>query len=167
MTDQFDQLPAPDFEMNTADKTSHPELTPTPVDKRPLIVAVIILVIFIILSIAFGGYLFFHPPTAAVLRDISIILLSFAAVITIFVGMALTLVIVYLALKINDLVQLLNQELLPLMQKANTTAEAASDTAKTVQSKVVVISDEMVKPVMNVLGSVAAAKAITKALFKR
>jgi len=81
--------------------------------------------------------------------------------------MALTLVIVYLALKINDLVQLLNQELLPLMQKANTTAEAASDTAKAVQSKVVVVSDEVVKPIINILGSVAAAKAITKALFKR
>ncbi len=162
-----DQLPAPDFELDSADKTPRPELSPKPVDKRPLIAAVIILVIFIIGSIAFGVYLFLHPPTAAVLRDISIILLSFAAAIMIFVGMALTLVIVYLALKINDLVQLLNQELLPLMQKANTTAEAASDTAKAVQSKVVVVSDEVVKPVMNLLGSVAAVKAITKALFKR
>ena len=161
-----EQLPASDFEMDT-DKRSRPELSAKPVDKRPLIVAIIILILFIIASIVFGVYLFLHPPTAAVLRDISIILLSFAAVATIFVGMALTLVIVYLALKINDLVQLLNQELLPLMQKANTTAEAASDTAKAVQSTVVVVSDEVVKPIINILGSVAAAKAITKALFKR
>ncbi len=167
MTEQLEQLPPPDFEITTPEKTPHPELTPTPVDKRPLIAAAVILVLFIIASIAFGVYLFLHPPTAAVLRDISIILLTLATIIMVFVGMVLTLVVVYLALKINDLVQLLNQELLPLMKKANTTAEAASDTVKVVQSKVVVVSDEVVKPVMSILGSIAAVKAITKALFKR
>jgi len=161
-----DQLPPP-YETAAPDEPSRPELSAEPIDKRPLIVTAIILVAFIIASITFGVYLFLNPPIASVLRDISIILLTVAAVIMLFVGMALTLVIVYLALKINDLVQLLNNELLPLMQKANATAEAATDTAKTVQSKVVVVSDEVVKPVMNILGSIAGAKAIAKALFKR
>ena len=157
----------PTYKAVAPNKPPRPELSPKPIGKHPLIVTVIILAIFIIASIAFGVYLFFNPPIAAIFRDISIILLALATVIMVFVGMALTLVIVYLTLKINDLVQLLNNELLPLMQKANTTAEAATDTVKTVQSKVVVVSDEVVKPIMSVLGNVAAAKAIAKALFKR
>ncbi|RME43590.1 MAG: hypothetical protein D6796_12925 [Caldilineae bacterium] len=108
-----------------------------------------------------------NPPTAAVLRDIFLIVLALETMVIAFIAMLLVVALVYLVLKVNDLVQLLQREVQPLLEKANQTASIASDTARTVQSRVTVVSDEAVKPVLNTLSAISAAKAIVKTLFRR
>jgi len=146
---------------------SRPELSPKPVDKRPIIATIVVLIILLIVFIGLGVFLFLHPPTAAVLRDIFIIVLALETLVVTFIAMLLVVALVYLVLKINDLVQLINRGVTPLLDKANNTATIANETAKTVQSRVTVVSDEVVKPVINVLSTISAAKAIVKTLFKQ
>ncbi len=148
-------------------RSSRPELTAKPVNKRPIIIAVIALLILIALFGGVGTLLFLNPDATTVLRDMSIILLTFVALVIAFIAMLLVVTLVYLTLKVNDLVQLINREVQPLLQKLNDTAATASDTAKTVQRRVVVVSDEAVKPVVGLLSSISAAKSVLKTLFKR
>ena len=157
------ELPPP----NT--KPSRPELSSKPADNRLISGLIIgfVVVVLILIGITYLLITYANPNVTGVLRDVSIILLAF---INMFIGiilLALVSVLVYLVLKINDLVQLINRETEPLLKKANEAAATANDTVKTVQSKVVVVSDEAVKPVVNVLSSISATKAIIKTLFKR
>ncbi|HXV96957.1 MAG TPA: hypothetical protein VEC93_00935, partial [Anaerolineae bacterium] len=50
-----------------------PELTPEPVDKRPLIYGIIAAVVIFLIFGGIGVWLFLNPATAVVLRDIFII----------------------------------------------------------------------------------------------
>lgn len=148
-------------------KSSRPELSAPPTDKKPMVVAVIIMVVFLIAFIAFGVFLFMNPATTSVLRDMFVILLALETILIAFIAMVLVLTLVYLVMKINDLVQLVNRETEPLLKKANNAADIAMDTARTVQSRVTVVSDEAVKPVVNTLSTISAAKAVVKTLFGR
>lgn len=144
-----------------------PELSARPVDKRPIIAAVIVFIILIAVFIGLGVFLYMNPPTATILRDIFIIMLALETMVIAFIAMLLVIALVYLVLKINDLVQLVNRGVTPLLDKANSTALIASDTARTVQSRVTVVSDEAVKPVVALLSAISAVKAIVKTLFRR
>jgi len=148
-------------------RSSRPELTAKPVNKRPIIITVVVSLILIALFAGAGTLLFLNPDVTVVLRDMSIILLALVVLVIAFTGLLLVVTLVYLTLKVNDLVQLINGEIQPLLQKLNDTATTASDTAKTVQSRVVVVSDEAVKPVVGLLSGISAAKGVLKTLFKR
>ncbi len=155
---------------NTTDiikKTDTPKFSAKPTSKGPIIAAVIAMVILLMLFIGVGIYLFIHPDIAAVLRDISLILLALGTLVIALLAMVLIIALVYLALKLNDLVELLQNQLMPLLDKANETAAIANDTVRTVHSRVNVVTEEAVKPVISVVSTVAAAKAVSKSLFAR
>lgn len=154
-------------DQTSSEKKSRPELSAPPADKRPLIATIVIFVVLLILFIAAGVYLFMNPAITSVLRDMFIILLALETIVIALISMVLVVTLVYLVLKINDLVQLVSRETEPLLQKVNDTALIAKDTAKTVQSRVTVVSDEAVKPVVNALSAFSAAKAMIKTLFGR
>ncbi len=156
-----------DSDTKFADTTAPPKFSAKPTGKTPIIITIIVMVVLLIVFIGVTIFLFTHPDTAAVLRDISVILLALGTLIISLLAMMLVIALVYLALKLNDLVELLQYKLMPLLDKASETASLANDTVRTVHSRVTVVSDEAVKPVIGVLSSVAAVKAIGKTLFVR
>lgn len=144
-----------------------PKFSAKPTSKGPIITAVVVLVVIIALFVGITIFLFANPETTAVLRDISLILLALGTLIIALLGMVLVVALVYLTLKLNDLIEFLQFRIAPLLEKANDTAALANDTVRTVHSRVTVVSDEAVKPVVNVLSTVSAAKAVVKTLFIR
>ena len=114
----------------------------------------------LLISIVAAVYLFFHPETAAVARDIVIIFLGLS---TFFILICMVIVIVmlaYLVLKTNDLVQLIDREIRPLLYNIQ-------ETTNTVRGTTTFISDKAAQPVIATVSSIAAVKAIFRSLFRR
>ncbi len=137
-----------------------PELSPEPIDKQPIIFgAIIALVIFFIFG-GIGVWLFFNPAAAAVLRDIFIIYLGLGAFVIILLLIILVVIAAYLVIKINDLVQLLDREIKPILVKLQ-------EIAVTTQGTATFLNDHAVEPVISTVSSVAAVRAILRSLFGR
>ena len=137
-----------------------PELSPQPIDKRPLIFGIIFAVVIIIIFGLLGWWLFSNPVATAVLRDIFIIFLGLGAFIIILLLIALVVITAYLVLKINDLIQLLNREIRPVLTQLQSTARTAQGTTS-------FLSENAVKPVITTASAVAGAQAVMRALFRR
>jgi hypothetical protein len=137
-----------------------PELSPEPVDKRPLIFGIVFAIIVIVLFGLLGWWLFSNPPAAAVLRDIFIIFLGLGAFLIILLLIALVVITVYLVLKINDLVQLLNREIKPVLTQLQSTVHTAHGTTT-------FLSEHAVKPVITTASTVAGVQAVFRSLFRR
>ncbi len=173
------ELSPPNTEISTVDtaleEQKYPELSAVPADKTPLIAAGVILGIIALVTIGFTSYAIFTKSEyiaemlrdIATLRDLSIILVAGLLVVIAIILVVLIVVLTYIGLKLNDLLNLLNRQLQPLLDKANQTATSANQTVKTVQNRVSLVSDEAVKPVINALSYVSAVKAIAKTLFQR
>lgn len=136
------------------------ELSPKPVDKRPLIIGAVIVLVIIILFGLLGWWLFSHPEATAVLRDIFIILLGFGALIVILLLIALVFITIYLVFKINDLVQMLNREIKPMLAQVQSTLNTARGTTA-------FLSEQAVKPVITTASAVAGVRAVFRTLFRR
>jgi hypothetical protein len=138
----------------------YPELSPEPMDKRPIIYGVIFAVVFVLIFLAIGVWLFFNPVATAILRDIFIIYLGLGAFVIILLLIALVVITAYLVIKVNDLVQLLDREIKPVLLKLQ-------DTAGTVQGTTTFIRDHAVRPIISTVSTYAAARAVFRALFQR
>ena len=128
--------------------------------RTPAIVAAIVVLVILAVLIVVAILLFNNPPVAAVLRDIFIIFLALQMII---VGLLLVVVIValiYVALKLYDLVQMLQDGVRPILREAD-------DTARTVRSRVTFISDSAVKPVITVMSYWSATRAIINTFRRR
>jgi hypothetical protein len=143
---------------NSANK--YPEISPTPIDKRPLIIGIIVAVSILLLSIVIAVYLFFNPDTAEVIRDIVIIFLGISSFFILMCLVIMIVMLTYLILKTNDLVQLIDREVRPLLYNIQ-------ETTNTVRGTTSFISDKAVQPVIATVSSIAAVKAIFKSLFRR
>lgn len=137
-----------------------PELSPKPADKRPIIFGILGAVIIIIVFGGLGYWLYVNPQAAATLRDIFIIFLGLGAFFVILLLIALVVITAYLVLKVNDLIQLLNREIKPILLKIQ-------ETLGTAQGTVTFLSDHAVQPVISTAGTIAAIRAITRSLFRR
>ena len=137
-----------------------PELSPKPADKRPIIYGIIAVVVLLLIFGGLGVWLFFNPPIAAVLRDISILFLGLGAFIIILLLIILVVITTYLVLKINDLVQLLNREVKPVLIQLQSTVNTAQGTTK-------FLSEQAVKPVITTASAISASRAILRSLFQR
>lgn len=144
-----------------------PELSAAPSDKKPVIIAGVIVAVVFILLIVLTVVLFNNEYAARVLADIAIFYTAFMMIVVIFLLLALVITIWYLALKVNDLTQLLGREIQPLLTKAQSMADTADTTVKDVQSRVTVVSDEAVKPILSALSFFAGVRAVLDTLFKR
>lgn len=138
----------------------YPEFSPEPVDKRPLFIGITVALVFLLLTIGGGIWLFLNPIAAAILRDIFLIYLGFGAVFVILLLIMLVVMTAYLVIKVNDLVQLLDREIKPLLVKIQ-------ETAGTVRGTTTFISDQAVQPVIKTASSVAAIRTILRSLFTR
>jgi len=147
------QLPEP----GTAEQESSPaELSPDlGASRLPAIIAGVAAVVILAALIAVGVLLFNHPQTAAVLRDIFIVLLGVQSMIIGLLIMTILVILIYTALKIYDLTQFVDNELRPILRRAD-------DMMRTVHSRTVFISDTAVKPVIDVMGYVSAVKSIIR-----
>lgn len=149
------------------DKQPSGLLSPSLIDRKPLriiIVSAVIVVLFFAVIIYLLGL---SGTTTATIRDIALILLAVMSILTTFVSLVLVVVLVYLILKISDLIQVLNNEIRPLLEKANDTVTMTKETAQTVQKRVAFVSDEAIKPVISVVSSVHAVKTIFTTLFRK
>lgn len=124
--------------------------------RMPAIIAAVVAFVILFVLVVFGVLLYSHPVAAARLRDIFIILLGIQ---TIFIGLLLivaVVAIIYVALKMYDLTQFIENELRPMLQRAD-------DAIRTVHSRTVFLSDSAVKPVIDVMSWGAAVKGIIRA----
>jgi len=96
---------------------NRPELSAQPADKRPIIFGTIAAVVLIIILGGIGWFLFINPEATAVLRDIFIIFLGIGVFVIILLIIALIVITAYLVLKVNDMVQLLDKEIRPMLLK--------------------------------------------------
>lgn len=139
---------------------SRPELSVKPADKRPLIIGIIAAIAILFIFVGSGVILFYNPAETAVLRDIFIIYLGFGVFVIILLLIALIVITAYLVLKVNDLVQLLDREVRPVLGRLQQTTRSISGTAT-------FISDKAVQPIISTASMIAAIRAIFRALFKR
>ncbi len=109
--------------------------------------------------ILLGVFMFRSPATAATLRDIFLVILGVQSMIIGLLLIAILVLIVYLVLKLYDLVHFFQIELRPIIQQAD-------DTVRTVRSRTVFISDSAVKPVIEVMACVAAVKSIVRSFTR-
>ena len=155
------------YDLPPENNTGRPELSPKVANRTPLIIAAVALVIVIAAFCGLGIFLFRRPEIAAVLSHIFIILLAIETIVIALIAMALVLALFYIILKISDLVSLINFEVKPLVRKADDALTITKDTARVVQNRATFISDEAVKPVLNIVSTYAAIKAVLKSLFGR
>lgn len=127
--------------------------------RKPAIIAAIVALAILAVLIGVGVLLFSNPPVAAVLRDIFIILLGIQTMIIGLLMIVAVVGIIYVALKLYDLIQFVENELRPMLQRAD-------DAVRTVHSRTVFISDTAVKPVIDVMSYAAAVKSVIK-IFTR
>jgi hypothetical protein len=137
-----------------------PELSASPVDKRPMLIGIGVAVLMLLIFGGFGVYLFLHPEQAAVLRDIFIIYLGLGAFFVILFLIALVVITTYLVLKINDLIKMLDREIKPVLTKLQ-------ESAVTVQGTATFLSDHAVKPVIQTASTISAAQTVVRTLFRR
>jgi hypothetical protein len=123
--------------------------------RKPAIIAAVVAFIILAALIVIGVLLFNHPPVAAVLRDIFIILLGIQSMIIGLLMIVAVVAIIYVALKLYDLTQFIENELRPMLERAD-------DAIRTVQSRAVFMSDTAVKPVIEVMSYVSAVKSIIR-----
>ena len=148
------------------DKPTRPELSGQIVDKRPLIITAITAVVLLLFFVLIIYLLSLNEATTANIRDISIILLAVINMFFGFVLIVLTIVLVYLAMKINDLVLLLNTEIRPVLSKASETAELTKETVGVIRSRTTFVGDAVVKPIINLLSAIGAVRAILRSFFR-
>jgi hypothetical protein len=127
--------------------------------RKPAIIAAVVALVILAALIAIGVLLFNNPPVAAVLRDIFIILLGIQSVIIGLLMIVAVVAIIYVALKVYDLIQFVENELRPMLERAD-------DAVRTVQSRAVFMSDTVVKPVIEVMSYVSAVKSIIRTFIR-
>jgi hypothetical protein len=142
------------------DHNSRPELSAAPVDKKPIIIGLIVALIIILALVGLGWLLFSNPAQTSVLRDIVIIFMGLGVVLIILLLITLIVITAYLVIKVNDLVQLLDREIRPVLARMQKTLTTVSGTAT-------FLSDQAVHPVINAASTVAAVQTIVRSLFRR
>lgn len=108
-----------------------------------------VLLIAVLAAVGYG--LVSHPPFTAVLRDISIIVLAFATLVT-------CIFLAILLLQLQSLIVLLRDELQPLLK-------SISETAGTVRGTTTFVSDAVVTPMIAVASYASAVRATVRSLF--
>jgi hypothetical protein len=154
-------------EISKAELSDRPELSPNIVHRWPLIVAAIVIIGVMAGACALSVFLYNNADVAQRVRDLAIILVAISNLVIILVLTLVVIVLLYLILKIYDISVLAGRELRLLLKKLDETASLTKDTAQTLQNRAVFIGDEAVKPVVTVISTYAAIKAILRALFGR
>lgn len=154
-----DQTIAP-YDMPHSAANPRPELSAKPIDKRPIIIGVVVALVIVAIFLGIGWWLFVNPVSTAIIRDIFLIFMGLGVFVIILLLIMLIVITAYLVIKVNDLVQLLDREIKPMLAKAN-------ETFGTVRGTTSFISEQAVKPVISTASTAAAVRAIFQNLFRR
>lgn len=154
--------------MNQHDKPSDMDFDYRDDQSRPSLMTILfedwrIILIFILIVLGFIGgliFLFTHPEIISVLRDIAIIMLTLLMFVMIVLGILLILALLYLALKVGDLTQVLTE-------KTQSTFQNVDHILSIIYSRSVIVSDSVVKPIITLYSHGVGIRAIFQALFKR
>ncbi len=130
--------------------SEHPTSPPEELRRQRQLLAIGVVAVIIILAAVIGGiYVLAHPSTdTARVRDIFIILM---AVESLFLGLVLVILIVQLARLIN----LLQNELKPILDSTN-------ETVSTLRGTTAFLSDNLVEPVMKLNEYLAGLQQMLK-----
>lgn len=120
--------------------TPEPELTPE--QRRAIIIIALVGVGLLAVVVLLVIWMSSNPVATALIRDIFII---FLAVESLFIGLAMTVLMVQLA----RLTNLLQHEIKPILENTN-------ETVNTVRSTAIFVSENLVDPVMKLNSYVAA-----------
>jgi len=123
--------------------------------RRPAIIGGIVILVILAIFIAIGVLLFNNPDATSRLRDIFIILLGIETMLIAVLILLLLIALVYVALKLYDLTQFVEDEVRPMLNRAD-------DAIRTVHSRTVFIADTAVKPVVDVMSYIAAVKSVIR-----
>jgi hypothetical protein len=137
-----------------------PELSAAPASKKPIIIGLVFALVILLILGGLGWYLFSNPDQTAILRDIVIIFMGLGIVFIILLLIALIVITAYLVIKVNDLVQLLDREIRPVLTRMQKTLATVSGTAT-------FLSDQAIQPVISTASTVAAVQTIVRSLFRR
>ncbi len=157
----------PNDHQNSTAGTPAPDETPTQPERpaelsaglgasrKPAIIAGAVILVILTAFVVLGVLLFNHPTATTKLRDIFIILLGVESMLIGLLMIALLTAIAYVALKLYDLTQFVENELRPMLDRAD-------DVMRTVHSRTVFIADTAVKPVIEVVSYLSAVRSIIK-----
>ncbi|MDM8521683.1 hypothetical protein QUF64_16690 [Anaerolineales bacterium HSG6] len=143
---------------NYPPENKYPELSAEPKDQTLMIVAVIVAILALLGFVGLTYLLYSYPESTQIFRDIVVIYLGFAVVLIMVILVVLTAVLLYLALKVNDLVQLLNREIKPILINLQGTISELRGTTS-------FISDKAVQPVIETASVVTATRKVIKSIF--
>ena len=118
--------------------------------KRTQAIIVASAIVFLVLLVAAVVLMASYPQATQVIRDIAIV---FVAVVSFLIGLAVILLI----FQIQMLIQVLRDEIQPLLQSFN-------DTASTVRGTTEFVSHNVVSPVIKMAGFAAAVQKVTSDL---
>jgi hypothetical protein len=118
--------------------------------KRTQAIIIASAVAFLVLLVAAVVLMASYPQATQVIRDIAIV---FVAVVSFLIGLAIILLI----FQVQMLIQVLRDEIQPLLQSFN-------DTASTVRGTTEFVSHNVVSPVIKVAGFTAAVQKVTSDL---
>jgi hypothetical protein len=149
--DEFAHLPGPNLPESDARGAAR--------NRVPALAAAIVVVVMLAGTVGFGILMFRNPAAAATLRDIFLIVLGVQSMIIGLLLVALLVAMVYVALKVYDLVNLVQNDVRPILHRAD-------DTVRTVHSRTVFVSDAAVKPIVEVMAYVSAAKSIIRSFTR-
>jgi hypothetical protein len=141
-------------------ENSRPELSAKPADRRPIIIGAVVALVIVLIFGGIGWWLFVNPVAAAIIRDIFIIFMGLGIFVIILLLIALIVITAYLVLKVNDLVQLIDREIKPMLARLQ-------ESLNTVRGTTRFISEQAVEPVITTVSTVSAARAIFRSLFRR
>jgi hypothetical protein len=139
---------------------SRPELSARPVNKKPMIIGGVVALLVLLFFIGLGWLMFSFPDTTAILRDVVIVFMGIGTLLIILLLILLVVITVYLVLKVNDLVQLLDREIRPVLGKIQQTMNTVGGTAT-------FISEQAVQPIISTAATIAAVRTIVRSLFQR
>ena len=145
--DRKDEQP---YTMSGAGADEKPAPSPEAIGRQRRIVVFAVLAVLILVAVLVLGtwYLFTNPAQAAVVRDIFII---FMALETMLIGLTLVILIVQLARLIN----LLQNEIKPILDSTN-------ETVNTLRGTMTFLSDNLAEPVVKLNETFAAFGEVRK-----
>ncbi len=144
-------LPGPSYEEGSAEMSAG-----LGASRMPAIIAAVAALVILLVLVILGVLLYNHPVAAARLRDIFIILLGIQSIVIGLLLIVAVVAIIYVALKMYDLTQFIQNELRPMLRRAD-------DAMRTVHSRTVFLSDSAVKPVIEVMSWGASVRGIIRA----
>lgn len=137
----------------SAKKSQAPDSQPPEgqISKRTQIIIIVAAVLFLVILVAAIVLMATNEEATQVIRDIAIV---FVAVETFLIGLAMLLLI----FQIQMLIQVLRDEIQPLLRSVN-------DTASTVRGTTEFVSHNVVSPVIKLAGLSAAVQRVTRDLI--